>query len=84
MLGYVMAGPAWSSSREEGQLNESRVHVIYSVWINILLISCVCAFSALTISWASGKASSLQNLSDGVLVWLSVCSEMHIVCMWSS
>ena len=49
MRGYVMAGPAWSSSREEGQLNESRVHVIYSVWINILLISCVCAFSALTL-----------------------------------
>ena len=32
----------------------------------------------------SGRASSLQKLSDEVLVWLSVCSEVHIVCTWSS
>ena len=26
----------------------------------------------------------VKNLSDEVLVWLSVCSEVQIVCIWSS
>ena len=34
-----------------------------------------------TVDWASGRASSL---SDEVLMWLSVCSEAQIVCIWSS
>jgi len=25
-----------------------------------------------------------KNLSDEVLVWLSVCSEVQMICMWSS
>jgi len=29
------------------------------------------------------RASSLQKLSDGVLTWLSVCSKVQIVCIWS-
>ena len=36
-----------------------------------------------TVGWASGRASGLQKLSDGVLVWLSVWSEVQIVCIWS-
>ena len=32
----------------------------------------------------SGRASGLYKSSDEVLVWLSVCSEVQIVCMWSS
>jgi len=35
-----------------------------------------------TVGWASGRSSGLQKLSDEVLMWLSVCSEVHIVCMW--
>ena len=38
---------------------------------------CVCG-------WASGRASGLQKFSDEVLVRLSVCSEVQIVCKWSS
>jgi len=32
-----------------------------------------------TVVWASGRASGLQRLSDEVLVWLSVWSEVQIV-----
>jgi len=41
-------------------------------------------FSADAVGWASGRASGLQKLSDEVLVWLSVWSEVQIVCIWSS
>jgi len=37
-----------------------------------------------TVDWVSGRASGLQKLSDEVLVWLSVCSEVQIVFTWSS
>jgi len=37
-----------------------------------------------TVGWASGRASGLQKFSDKVMVWLSVWSEVQIVCMWSS
>ena len=37
-----------------------------------------------TVGWASGRASGLWKLSDGVLAWLSVWSEVQIVCIWSS
>ena len=33
--------------------------------------------------WPPGGASGLKILSDGVLAWLSVWSEVQIVCMWS-
>ena len=36
------------------------------------------------ISWASGRASGLYKSSDEMSVWLSVCSEVQIVCIWSS
>jgi len=32
----------------------------------------------------SSKALTTYQLIDEVLVWLSVCSEVQIVCMWSS
>ena len=32
------------------------------------------------VGWASGRASALQTLSVEVLVWLTVCSEVQIVC----
>jgi len=37
-----------------------------------------------TVGWTSWRASGLWKLSDEVLVWLSVWSEVQIVCMWSS
>jgi len=44
-----------------------------------------CAFSAFdTVGWASGRAPGLQKLNEEVLVWLSACSEVQIVCIWSS
>ena len=33
--------------------------------------------------WAPGRASGLWKLSDDVLLWLSVCSKVQIVCIWS-
>jgi len=33
-----------------------------------------------TVDWASGRASSLYELSDEVLMWLSVWSEVQTVC----
>ena len=32
-----------------------------------------------TVAWASGTASGLEKMSDGVLLWLSVYSEVQIV-----
>ena len=36
-----------------------------------------------TVDWASGRASG-PFLSDEVLVWLSLWSEVQIVCIWYS
>ena len=51
---------------------------------------CVCVLSTDTdnsfdtVGWASGKATGLYKLSDWVFLWLSVCSDLQIVCIWSS
>ena len=52
----------------------------------MVLIGCfiVCLQCFTTVGWASGRASGLQKLSDEVLVWLSVWSDVQIVCVWSS
>jgi len=34
-----------------------------------------------TVGWASGRAPSLKKFCDEVLVWLSVWSEVQIVCI---
>jgi len=36
-----------------------------------------------SVGWASGIAPGLYKLSDEVLVWLSVWSELQTVCIWS-
>ena len=41
--------------------------------------SCLKCFD--TVGGASGRASGLQKSSDEVLMWLSVCSEVQIVCI---
>jgi len=41
------------------------------------------AFSALTLLVGRWKSIRPAKLSDAVLVWLSVWSQVQIVCMWS-
>jgi len=43
------------------------------------------AFSALTplVGWQE-EHPARKNKSDVVLVWLSVCSKVQIICIWSS
>ena len=43
----------------------------------------LCLHCVDNVGWASERASSLKKLSDEVLVWLSVWSEVQIVCIWS-
>jgi len=55
--------------------------------VNIIefLLSVRFAFSALTLLVGRQEEhSACKKLSDEVLVWLSVWSEVQIVCMWSS
>jgi len=52
-----------------------------------LLFSCLChihlqCFDA--VGWALRRTSGLQKLSDKVLAWLSVWSEVQMTCIWSS
>jgi len=37
-----------------------------------------------TVDWAAGRASGLWKLSGEVLEWLSVWSEVQMICIWSS
>jgi len=47
-------------------------------------VTFVVAFSALTLSVGRQEEHPVcKKLSDEVLVWLSVWSEVQIVCMWS-
>jgi len=44
-----------------------------------------CALGALTLLVGrQEKHLASKQLSDEVLVWLSVCSEVQIICIWSS
>ena len=44
-----------------------------------------CAFSALTLLVGHQEEHpACKKLSDEVLVWLSVWSEVQIVCLWST
>jgi len=56
--------------------------IIYSWWTcNLMLIICECAALYL------GDRKSIwpvKKSSDEVLAWLSVCSEVQMICMWSS
>jgi len=37
-----------------------------------------------TIGWALGRGSDRKKLSDEVLAWLPVWSEVQVICIWSS
>jgi len=43
---------------------------------------CLQCFDA--VGWVAGRASGLQKLSGEVLAWLSVWSEVQMICIWSS
>jgi len=58
-----------------------RIHMS-AVIVSDSFNSCLQCFD--TVGWASGRAAGLYKLSDEVLMWLSVCSEVQIVCIWSS
>ena len=45
-------------------------------------ITCLQCFD--TVGWLSGREASLEKLSNEVLVWLYVWSEVQIICIWSS
>ena len=47
-----------------------------------MISNCLQCFD--TVDWVSGRAPGLYELTDVVLVWLSVCSKVQIVCIWSS
>jgi len=67
--------------------NSSRLLILVS-WIPLIVVICffyVFAFSDLTLLVGHEEEHpSSKNLSDEVLVWLSVWSEVQIVCIWSS
>jgi len=51
----------------------------------LLLFSTYCTFSALTLLVGHQEVHpACKKLSDEALVWLSVCSKMQTVCIWSS
>jgi len=51
----------------------------------IIIVITVIAFNALMqLVGHQEEHPACKKLSDGVLVWLSVWSEVHIVCIWSS
>jgi len=57
--------------------------VCLSVCVCLSVGLCLQCFDA--VGWVSGRASGVQKLSDELLlVWLSVWSEVQIVCTWSS
>ena len=51
---------------------------------NFLLAFYTDAFSALTLSVGCQEEHPVCKNSDKVLVWLSDCSDMQTVCIWSS
>ena len=76
----------WSSwtSRQAATSLDSHSLDMYVFHVNLCHVRVHCLQCFDTVCWASGIASGLQKLSDEVLVWLSVWSEVQIVFMWSS
>jgi len=50
-------------------------------YLPCLLVRLLCFYA---VGWVTGKASILYKLSGEVLAWLSVCSEVQMICIWSS
>ena len=67
------------------QLASEAVIEIYLVSVFCLVSYSASAFSALTLLVGRQEEHpACKKLSDEVLVWLSVWSEVQIVCIWSS
>jgi len=45
----------------------------------VLILQCIDA-----VGWVAGTASGLQKPNGEVLAWLSVWSEVQMICKWSS
>ena len=54
------------------------LYSIYFTFIYVKTVFIICLQCFDTVSWASGR------MSDEVLMWLCVWSEVQIVCIWSS
>ena len=70
--------PNWSETGSEWEVQ----------WIcRGFMLCCYCGICLQcfdTVGWVSGRASGLWKLSDEVLVWLYVGSEVQIACIWYS
>jgi len=54
-------------------------------YLTVIAFSALIAFTALTLLVGRQEEHpASKKLSDEVLVWLSVCSKVQIVCIWSS
>jgi len=51
--------------------------------VSALLHKKVCFQCFYTVGWEPGRASGLKKMNEEMLVWLSVWSEVQIVCIWS-
>ena len=54
---------------------------IYNFKVKPLRLAFVCLQCFDTVCLVSGRVSGLKKLSDEVLAWLSVCSEVQMLCM---
>ena len=69
-----------------GTLNPTQSQSIKSY---CLLTSCLYSCRILllyfdAVGWVAGRISGLWKLTDGVLAWLSVWSEVQMICIWFS
>ena len=69
-------------NNSQSKLSTDKVQISLII---IIIVITVIAFSALMqLVGHQEEHPACKKLSDGVLVWLSVWSEVHIVCIWSS
>jgi len=66
-------------------MNRGMMLSVVMMSTHLMYWTTVCAFSALTLLVGRQEEHpAYKKLSDEVLVWLSVWSEVQIVCIWSS
>jgi len=68
------------------QLSRNWYHICflcYSRWFVVNMNDfCLQCFDA--VGWVAGRHMAFKNLSGEVLAWLSVWSEVRMICIWSS
>jgi len=60
----------------------SEENTYFSLLTHSDVVNCLQCFD--TVGWASGRYPVCKKLSDEVLAWLSVWSELQMICIWSS